>query len=114
MTGEEPVWEPSEYSFVVQEEAMTNFRGLLVDQEAITRGRRIINSVSPTSEDLNVTDFTDDDNFYEALIYTVKVSILGVSRVGVSKRKKGINHHTLSNNWMFSPQTALRTVKRTT
>ena len=27
MTGEEPVWEPSEDSFVFQEEAMTNFRG---------------------------------------------------------------------------------------
>ena len=62
---------------------MTNFRGLLVNQEAITRIQIIINSVSTTSEDLNVIDFTDEDNLYEALVSTVKVSIVGVSRVGV-------------------------------
>ena len=71
---------------------MTNFRVLLVDQEAITRGRRIINSVSTTSEDLNVIDLTDNGNFYEALVSTMKVSRkasgVGVSRVGVSKGKR--------------------------
>ena len=43
---------------------MTNFRGLVVNQEAITRIQIIINSVSTTSEDLNVIEFTDEDNFY--------------------------------------------------
>ena len=64
---------------------MTNFRRLVVDQEAMTRVRRIMNYVSTTSEDLNVIDFTDNRNFYEALVSTVKVSRVGVSRVGVSK-----------------------------
>ena len=38
---------------------------------------------------------------------------MGVSRVGVSEVKKGINHQTLSKNFMVSPETALRTVNRT-
>ena len=118
LTGEEPVWEPSEDSFAVQEEAMPNFGVLLVEQEAITRGHRIINHVSTTSEDFNVIDSTYHDNFYEALVSTVKVSSkvskVGVSRVDFSKGKKRINHQTLSKNCMVSPEMALRTVKRTT
>ena len=113
MTGEKTVWGPSEDSFSVQEEAMTNFRLLVFNQEAITMGQRIINYFSTTGEDFNVIDFTDDDNFYEALVSTVKVS-RKLSRVGVSKGKKGINNQTLSNNCMVSPETALRTANRTT
>ena len=116
--GKEPVWEPSEDSFEFQEEAMTDLRGLVVYQEEMTRGQRITNSVSTTSKYLNVIDFKDDDNFYEALVSTVKVSRkvsrVGVSRVVFSKGKKGIIHQTLSKNWMVSPETALRTVNRTT
>ena len=80
-------------------------------------GRIIINSVSTTSEDLNVIDFTDDGNFYEALVSNVKLSRklsrVEVSRMGVSKGKKGMNHQTLSNNWMVSPEAELRAVNRT-
>ena len=118
MTGEEPVWEPSVDSFAVQEEAMPTFRGLLVEQEAITREHIIINHISTTVEDFNFIDFTYHDNFYEALFSTVKVSSkvskVGVSRVDFSKGKKRINHQTLSKNWMVSPEMALRAVKRTT
>ena len=97
---------------------MNNFRGLVVNQEAITRIQIIINSVSTTSEDFNIKDFKDHDKFYKALVSNVKVSSkvsrVGVSRVDVSKGKKGINHQTLSKNCMVSSEMALRTVKRTT
>ena len=77
-----------------------------------------MNYVSTTSEDLNIIDYTDNDNFYEALVSTVKISSktsrVGVSRVGVLKGKKGINHETPSKNWIVFPKTALRTVDRTT
>ena len=90
MTGKVPVLEPYEDSFAVQEEAMANFRGPVVEKEEITRGRIIINTVSTTSKDLDVIDFADDDNFYNALISTVKVKRVGVPRVCVSKGKKVI------------------------
>ena len=37
------VWEPSETSFADQEDSMTDFRGEVIINEIITRGRRIIN-----------------------------------------------------------------------
>ena len=86
---------------------MTNFRGQVIDREAIARGQRIINSVSTSYED--AIDFTDDNNFYDALKAKVNVA-----RVGVSKGKHAISHETLSKNWMVSPETAMRMVQRTT
>ena len=97
---------------------MTNFRGLLFNQETITRRQRIINSVSTTIEDMNIIDFKDDDNFCKSLVSTVKVSrkvsIVVVSRVSFSKGRKRINHQTLLKNWMVYPEKALRKVNRTT
>ena len=43
MMSEALVWEPSETSFAEQEYVMTDFRGEVIINEIITRGRRIIN-----------------------------------------------------------------------
>ena len=78
MTSKAPVWEPSETSFVEQEYVMTNFRGQVISSETITRGRRIINSLSTGEYD--AVDFTDDDNFFNALDVKVNVSRDGSSK----------------------------------
>ena len=62
---------------------MNNFRGEVISSETIARGRRIINSLS-TGED-NALDFTDDNNFFNAL--NAKVNI---ARVGASKGRHGV------------------------
>ena len=62
---------------------MTDFRRSVINNETITRGRRIINYFS-TSED-HAVDFTNEDNFYKAL--TAKVN---VAKVGVSKGRHGV------------------------
>ena len=62
---------------------MTNFRVEVISSETIARGRRIINSLS-TGED-NAVDFTDDNNFFNAL--NAKVNI---ARVGASKGRHGV------------------------
>ena len=79
MTSEAPVWEPSETSFSEQEDAMTDFRGEVINNETIIRGQRMINHVS-TSKD-HAVDFTDDGNFYKALKAKVNVAKVGLSKV---------------------------------
>ena len=68
---------------------MTNFRGEVISSETIARGRRIINSLS-TGED-NALDFTDDNNFFNAL--NAKVNI---ARVGASKERHGVTLDSFS------------------
>ena len=65
MTSEVPVWEPYEASFADQEDAITYFRGQVIINETIARGRKIINYLS-TGEEESV-DFADDENFFDAL-----------------------------------------------
>ena len=65
MKIEAPVWDPSETIFAEQEDAMTDFRGEVIRNETITRGRRIINSLS-TSKD-HAVGFTYDNNFIRRL-----------------------------------------------
>ena len=90
-------WEPSEASFAEQEDAMTDFRGQVINYETVARGRRIINSIS-TSCKFHDVDFTDCDNFFDALN-----DKFNVARVEVSKGKHGFNHEKLSKNRMLSP-----------
>ena len=109
MTAEGPEWEPCSSDFAEQEAAMTDFRGQIVDRETIARGRRIISAVSHTCIDVEAIDFTDDDNFGQAL-----QSKVTVSRVGVGKNKRSITAETLARKWLVSPEAAKRTVQQTT
>ena len=76
MTSEAPVRENSETSFAEQEDTMTDFRGEVIISETITRGRRIINTLS-TGED-DAEDFTDE------LLYLMRLTLrstwLGLER----------------------------------
>ena len=83
MTSKAPVWETSETGFVVQEYAMTDFMEEVIISWSIARGRQIINSLS-ISED-NAVDFTNKDNFFNALNDKVNVA-----RVGVLKGRHGV------------------------
>ena len=65
MTSKSPMLDLSENSFSEQEDAMTYFRGEVIKNETIIRGRRIINSLSISK--YNAVDFTDDDNFKRRL-----------------------------------------------
>ena len=114
MTAEGPVWEPSESDFAEQAAAMTDFRGHIIDRESLARGRRIISFMTHTitnhtSIDVDTIDFTDNDNFGDALQSKVQVP-----RVGVSKGKRSIPAEALAQKWMISPEAANRTVQCTT
>ena len=65
MTSKAPVWEPSETSFAEQEDSMTDFRGVVINNETIIRGLRIINSLSTSK--YHAVDFTDENNFIRRL-----------------------------------------------
>ena len=111
ITASAPPWEPSQSSYAEQEAAMTDFGGNVVERETMARGRRIINSVSVTTcADIDAIDFTDDDNFAEALQSKVKV----VARVGTSRSRHAVDSELLARRWMISPEAAARTVKSTT
>ena len=110
MTATGPNWEPSEASYADQEAAMTDFGGNIITRETMARGRRIINSVSATTcADIDAIDFTDDDNFADALQANVHVS-----RVGTSKKRHAVDSEMLAKRWNIDPKTAARTVKSTT
>ena len=79
MTSEAPVWEPSDTSFAEQEDAMNAFRGEVIINETIIRGRQIINPLSNSKD--NVVDFTDDANFYNSLNAKGNVDKVGASKV---------------------------------
>ena len=72
MTSKAPVWEPYQTSFSEQENIMTDFRGGFINKDTITRGRRIINSLSTIKN--HALYFTDDDNFYKLLNSKVNVA----------------------------------------
>ena len=78
------MWEPSETSFVEQEDEMTYFRGQVISSETIARGQKIINFLS-TGED-DAVDFTDYENLFN--VVNAKVN---VERVGASKGRHGVN-----------------------
>ena len=86
---------------------MTDFRGKVIIHETITRGRRIINYLSTSDED--VVDFTDSTKFYDFL--SDKVNLV---RVKVSNRKHGVTSESLSQKWLKSPEVANRIVQHTT
>ena len=86
---------------------MTDFRGEVINNETIARGRLIINSLS-TSKD-HAVDFTDDGDFYKAL--NAKVN---VSKVGTYKGRHGVTLESLSQKWLISPKEARRIVQHTT
>ena len=77
MKIEAPLWDPSETIFVEQDYVMTDFRGKVISNDTITRGQRIINSLS-TSQD-HAVDFTDDERNYKALKTKVNVAKVGAS-----------------------------------
>ena len=89
MTSEVPVWEPYEASFADQEDAITYFRGQVIINETIARGRKIINYLL-TGEEESV-DFADDENFFDALNYKVNVA-----RLVVLKENHGVTSESLS------------------
>ena len=86
------MYEPSETSFLEQEDAMTELRGEVITSETITRGRKITNYLY-TSEDYAV-DFTDNENVYKAL--NAKVN---VTKVGASKGRHEVTSEFLSHNF---------------
>ncbi len=109
MTGESPDWEPYKSGWAEQEAAMTDFRGHIQGQESddvVTRGRRIINSVSCNYMSV---DITDDQDFAQELERHVRVC-----RVKTSKGWRAINAEALAEKWMVSPDVARRTLARTT
>ena len=55
---------------------MTDFRGEVINNETITRGRRIINSLS--ASEYHALDFTEDDNFIRHLTLRLMWLRLGV------------------------------------
>ena len=79
MTNEAPVWEPSKTSFSEQEDAMNEFRGEVINDETIIRGRQIINCLS--TRKYHVVDFIYDSTFYKALNAKVNVAKVGASKV---------------------------------
>ena len=97
MTSEAPVWEPYETSFAEQEDSMTYFRGEVIINETITRGKRMINYFS--TREYHAEDSTDDDNFYKSL--NAKVDM---AKVGVSKGRHGVTLDYLSQKWLISPE----------
>ena len=107
ITSEAPVWEPSEAILSEQEDVMTDFRGQVIIHETISRGQRIINSLSSSDED--AVYFTNDNNFFSALIDKVNVA-----RLGLPKLKHGITSQPLSHKLLISPEAAKRTVQYTT
>ena len=63
---------------------MTEFRGEIIRNETIKRGRRIINYLSTRKD--HAVDFTDENNFYKVL--NTKVN---VAKVGAYKVRYGVN-----------------------
>ena len=55
---------------------MTDFRGQAISHETVASGRRIINYLLTSEED--AVDFTDDENFHDALRAKVNVARVGV------------------------------------
>ena len=76
---------------------------MVLFNRAIARGRRIIYSLSTFEDD--VVDFTDDENFFNALNAKVKVA-----RVGASKGIHGVTLESLSKNWLISTEASRRTL----
>ena len=107
ITIKEPVWDLSETIFSEQEDTMTDFRGEVINNETITRGRRIINSLSTSK--YHAVDFTDDKYLYTAL--NTKVN---VAKFGGYNGKHGVNLESLSQKWIISLEADRRTVKHTT
>ena len=71
MTSESPPWNPHDPDWASQEAAMTNLRGQVQYQGGdVTRGRKLINSVSCSYQ---LVDFTNDNNFAGALERGVNV-----------------------------------------
>ena len=86
---------------------MTGFRGQFISSETIARGQWITNYLSTGEYDR--VDFTDGDNFFNAL--TAKVN---VARVEASKGRNGVTLEYLSQKWLISQEETSRTVQNTT
>ena len=107
MTSKAPAWKTSDTSFSDQEAEMTDLRGLFISSENITRGQRIINYISICEDD--VVDFTDDENFFNALNDKVNVD-----RVESSKRRHGVTSKSLSQKLLIFPDSERRTEHNST
>ena len=70
--------EPFDTGFSEQEDAMTNFRGEVINSETISRGLGIINYLS--ARKYQAVDITDGDNFYNALNFKVNVDKFRASK----------------------------------
>ena len=89
---------------------MTDSAGNIITRETMARGRKIINSISVTTyADIDTIDFTDDDNFANALQANAHVG-----RVGISKKRHAIDYEMLAKRWNIDIKTATRTIKNTT
>ena len=87
-----PTWELSKASYANQEAAITDSAGNIIIKETMARARRIINSTSVTTcADIDAIDFTDDDNFADALQANVYVD-----RVGISKKRHAVDYEMLA------------------
>ena len=109
MTGKSLDWEPYEKDWAEQEAAMTNCRGHIQGQECndiVTRGWRIINSVSYNY--LSV-DITDNQDFTQELERHVQVC-----RVKTSGGWRAIDADALAEKQMVSPDIAQQTLAHTT
>ena len=106
ITIKEPVWDLSETIFSEQEDTMTDFRGEVINNETITRGRRIINSLSTSK--YHAVDFTDDKYLYTAL--NTKVN---VAKFGGYNGKHGVTLESLSQKWIISFEADRRYITRT-
>ena len=73
---------------------MTNFTGDVINNDTITRGQRIINSLS--TRKYHAVEFTDDNNFYKTL--NTKVN---VDKVRESKGRHGVISESLSQKWLI-------------
>ena len=86
---------------------MAYSREEVISNETIARGKRIINSLSPSEED--AVYFMDDEKFFDVL--NVKVN---VDRVGALKGNHGVTSDYLSQKWLTSPEASKKTVHHTT
>ena len=85
---------------------MIDFRGEVISIETIARVRRIIKDRSIGEE--YAIDFTDDENFSNALNAKVNVAMVGASKV-----RHGVTSESLSHKWLISPEVTRSTVKNT-
>ncbi len=113
LTSETWTWDPTTTLYEEQEAAMINYSGRVMMTMRPLRGHinhLVINLLSSLTTDQ--ADVTDDNNFYNVLVFHVQISSIESSLNGhICLRKTvPIDSQTLAAHWMISPECAKCTV----